>query len=59
MRLNINYKSTYHFNEPVRYGLQQVRLTPKSRTEQEVIDWAVRIDQGQVETEFLQLHHFH
>ncbi len=56
MRLTINYTSTYQFDEPVHYGLQQIRLTPKSRIGQEVLDWDVRIDQGRVETQFSDHH---
>ena len=30
MRLRIQHNTKYRFGEPVRYGLQQLRKTPKS-----------------------------
>jgi len=52
MRLTISHTTTYQFHEPVRYGLQQIRLTPKSRPGQEVLDWSLQVDGGRVETAF-------
>jgi transglutaminase-like putative cysteine protease len=52
MRLKILHTTTYHFETPVTYGLQQLRLIPKSRTGQNVLHWAMQIDGGNLETEF-------
>ncbi len=59
MRLNISHLTTYHYDEPVPYGLQQVRLTPKSRAGQTVISWQTCIEGGQKELEFDDQHNNH
>lgn len=56
MRLRIAHTTTYGFDSPVNYGLQQLRLTPKSRPGQEVVSWKMKIDGGRVETEFVDHH---
>ncbi|AHM05614.1 hypothetical protein roselon_03356 [Roseibacterium elongatum DSM 19469] len=52
MRLRIEHTTTYDFDQPVHYGLQQLRLTPKSRAGQAVVTWAMSIEGGSVQTEF-------
>ncbi len=52
MRLTINHRTDYAYDAPVPYGLQQLRLTPKSRAGQEVIRWTIAIEGGKVELEF-------
>lgn len=56
MRLKILHTTTYHFDHPVSYGLQQLRLVPKSRTGQTVLTWKMEIDGGTLETEFTDHH---
>lgn len=56
MQLDIVHTSTYRFDQPMRYGLQQLRLTPKSRDGQTVVNWSMQVDGGQVETEFTDHH---
>jgi len=56
MRLKIEHNSTYQFDQPMQYGLQQLRLTPKSRVGQSVVDWTMDIDGGQIETTFTDQH---
>lgn len=56
MRLKILHTTTYHFDAPVSYGLQQLRLIPKSRAGQTVVDWDMRIDGGTAQTEFTDHH---
>lgn len=56
MLLNVAHTTTYRFEEPARYGLQQLRLTPKSRIGQNVLDWSMQIDGGQLETTFTDHH---
>jgi transglutaminase-like putative cysteine protease len=46
MRLRISHKTTYDYDEPVTYGLQQVRLTPKSRGAQTVLNWSTTVTGG-------------
>lgn len=39
MRLAIRHTTHYRFSEPVRYGLQRLRLTPKATQGQQIIAW--------------------
>lgn len=59
MRLKISHVTKYHYTEPVQYSLQQVRLTPKSRAGQTVIDWNTNIEGGNKELEFEDQHDNH
>lgn len=52
MILKIAHTSQYQFDQPMQYGLQQLRLTPKSRVGQNVVTWSMEIEGGQVETSF-------
>lgn len=52
MRLTIRHTTTYRFAEPVHYGLQKLRLIPKSRAGQTVLNWSMTIEGGKAETEF-------
>lgn len=56
MRLRIRHTTTYHFDGPVAYGLQQLRLIPKSSAGQSVLTWTMDIDGGQAQTEFTDHH---
>lgn len=56
MHLKILHTTTYHFEHPVFYGLQQLRLIPKSRTGQTVLHWKMEIEGGRAETEFTDHH---
>ncbi len=56
MHLTISHTTTYRFDEPVNYGLQQLRLTPKSRPGQSVEAWKMTVDGGTVEAEFTDQH---
>ncbi|MEM1273748.1 MAG: transglutaminase family protein [Pseudomonadota bacterium] len=52
MHLSIQHITTYRFDEPASYGLQQLRLTPKSRAGQDVHQWQMAIEGGRAECEF-------
>jgi transglutaminase-like putative cysteine protease len=41
MRLSISHTTRYRFAEPVVYGVQRLRLTPKETQGQRIIDWAM------------------
>lgn len=56
MQLRIAHTTTYDFESPATYGLQQLRLSPKSRPGQEVSAWGMQIDGGRIETEFTDHH---
>ena len=52
MRLSISHRTTYAYDGPVAFGMQQLRLTPKSTGGQRVIDWSTRIGGGSRELTF-------
>ena len=52
MRLRVEHKTHYTYNEPVPYALQQVRLRPKSRPGQTIVDWDIEVRGGQVQVSF-------
>lgn len=49
MRLAIRHETRYEFDEPVGYGLQRLRLTPKETHGQRIIDWTMSCEGGSVE----------
>lgn len=52
MRLTISHTTTYRYAEPVRYGLQELRLRPHDDASQEVIRWNVSVDGGRHQLSF-------
>ncbi|MCE8007651.1 transglutaminase family protein [Aestuariivita sp.] len=52
MQLKISHTTSYHYDAPVPYALQQLRLRPKSRPDQIVRSWEVKIDGGQRQVSF-------
>ena len=46
MRLKISHTTSYHYDTPVPYALQQLRLRPKSRANQVVENWDITIEGG-------------
>ncbi|WP_299724320.1 transglutaminase family protein [uncultured Tateyamaria sp.] len=52
MRLRVEHKTHYTYNAPVPYALQQVRLRPKSRPGQTIVDWDIEVRGGRVEVAF-------
>lgn len=44
MRIAIRHTSHYHYDQPVPYALQRLRLRPQSCAGQTVIDWQVTVD---------------
>ncbi|MEM1365648.1 MAG: transglutaminase family protein [Pseudomonadota bacterium] len=59
MLLNITHRTTYTYDRPVSYGLQQLRLLPKTRAEQEVIEWNTRVIGAKEELTFHDHHNNH
>ena len=39
MLLRVNHISRYRYDQPVIYALQQLRLTPKERAGQKILNW--------------------
>lgn len=56
MRLQIRHHTSYVYERPVPYGLQQARLTPRSSQTQLVQDWTTTVVGGHVEVEFSDHH---
>lgn len=52
MRLKILHTTHYRFQEPVSFGLQQLRKTPKSSDTQSVLDWQTEVQGGRKELAF-------
>lgn len=52
MRLTITHTTRYTFEEPVSYGLQQLRKTPKSTRAQQVVWWKTEVEGGKKELQF-------
>jgi transglutaminase-like putative cysteine protease len=50
--LRIRHVTTYSYDAPIDYGLQQLRLTPKGRHGQDVLSWSTTIEGGRVEVAF-------
>ncbi|MEM7004483.1 MAG: transglutaminase family protein [Pseudomonadota bacterium] len=58
-RLSLSHETHYRYTEPLSYGLQQIRLTPKSRAGQTVLSWQTNIVGGQIEAEYEDQHNNH
>lgn len=56
MILQVNHITTYHYDGPVEYGLQQIRLTPKARVGQKIVRWDIAIEGGKKELSFSDHH---
>lgn len=56
MLLKIIHRTTYTYDTPVTYGLQQVRLTPKSRETQKVVNWTMSLEGAQSQVVFEDAH---
>ena len=56
MQLRIKHTTSYEFDAPVSFGLQQLRKTPKSFRNQRVLSWATTVSGGQKELSFEDFH---
>jgi transglutaminase-like putative cysteine protease len=56
MLLKIRHETHYIFDAPIPYGLQKLRMTPKSRAGQTVISWATDIEGGKLELTYVDHH---
>lgn len=56
MLLKINHTTTYQYDAPVDYGVQQLRLTPKDRVGQKVVTWSIEVEGGKKELSFSDHH---
>jgi transglutaminase-like putative cysteine protease len=59
MRLTIRHETTYTYETPVSYALQQIRLTPKDRAGQTIINWSTTIEGGTKQASYDDQHNNH
>ena len=59
MLLKISHQTHYQFDAPVTYALQRLRLTPKSRAGQTVMNWQTELTGGTAEVGFDDHHNNH
>jgi transglutaminase-like putative cysteine protease len=52
LRLSVSHTTRYAFSDPVAYGMQRLRLRPKSTHGQVVLDWKMEFDGALVELEY-------
>lgn len=57
MRLKIEHSTRYNFDQPVSFGLQRLRKTPKSSPLQTVRTWTTNVRNGIKELEYEDHHH--
>jgi transglutaminase-like putative cysteine protease len=59
MRLAIRHTTRYRFNEPVKHGLQRLRLTPKATQGQAIVDWTMEYTGAREELAYDDQNHNH
>lgn len=59
MRLTIRHETTYTYETPVSYALQQIRLTPKDGAGQNIINWSTTIEGGTKQASYDDQHNNH
>ena len=59
MRLKVHHKTSYQFDAPVQYALQQLRLRPKPHHGQKILNWKLNIEGGRHQLEFEDQHRNH
>lgn len=52
MHLTISHITEYIYDTPAPYGLQQLRLTPRSQPGQDVLNWTTDVEGGRQEAAF-------
>lgn len=53
MLVSISHTTRYTYDRPVDYALQQIRLTPQSNSQQDVLSWHLSVDGGKLETSYI------
>ncbi|MDO9414924.1 transglutaminase family protein [Pararhizobium sp.] len=53
MRLKISHTTEYHYDEPVQYSLQRLRLTPLSQPGQRVLSWETKVEGATMEVGYI------
>ncbi len=52
MRLSVSHTTRYSFTAPVTYGMQRLRLRPKTTHGQSLIEWTIELDGALPEVEY-------
>ncbi|MEZ5896997.1 MAG: transglutaminase family protein [Parvularculaceae bacterium] len=56
MKISITHLTEYHYDHPVPYGLQEIRLAPQNDSGQNIGRWDVHLDGGVEQAQFLDQH---
>jgi len=56
MKISIRHTTSYHFDRPVPYALQRLRLTPHDAPGQTVRNWSMSVRGGRCEAEYDDAH---
>ena len=57
MRLRVEHTTSYQYDAPVSYALQQLKLMPKDRPgQQRVIDWTIDVEGGEQQLHYTDHH---
>ncbi len=56
MRLKISHQTSYQYQWPASYGLQELRLTPQDSDAQRIVDWQIALRGGRKELQFCDQH---
>jgi transglutaminase-like putative cysteine protease len=59
MRLRISHRTSYHYDTPVHFALQQLRKTPRSSPMQSIVNWNVSLEGATEELSFTDQHANH
>ena len=59
MRLHIVHRTSYHYDTPMPYALQRLRMIPKDSAGQRVIRWTTDVEGGTKQVEYYDHHNNH
>ena len=59
MRLSISHSTKYRYTRPVGYGLQRLRLTPKTTQGQQILEWNMEYEGAREELSYEDQNHNH
>lgn len=53
LRVEVDHRTCYKFQEPPRHGVQRLRLKPTSGSTQSVVDWNLKVENGDVQVDYI------
>lgn len=59
MRLHIVHRTSYHYDTPMPYALQRLRMIPKDSAGQRVVHWDTQVEGGSKQVEYIDHHNNH